>query len=63
MRFPCGYRHVFDAYREDGWSCERATMALFFPRAHRRLSIVLNSFTVFSIGVDLTQTTPIEIGS
>jgi len=24
---------------------------------------VLNSFTVFSIGVDLTQTTPIEIGS
>ncbi|MEL7458857.1 MAG: hypothetical protein AAGJ72_20350, partial [Pseudomonadota bacterium] len=25
--------------------------------------IVLNSFTVFSIGVDLTQTTPIEIGS
>ena len=31
--------------------------------AHRRLGIVLNSFVVFSIGVDLTQATPIEIGS
>jgi hypothetical protein len=41
----------------------REEVAQFLPNAHPRLGIVLNSFTVFSIGVDLTQTAPIEIGS
>ncbi|GAD28576.1 hypothetical protein PLEI_0217 [Photobacterium leiognathi lrivu.4.1] len=38
-------------------------MAQIFPGGHQRLSIVLNSFTVLPIGADLTQATPVEIGS
>ncbi|ABU73978.1 hypothetical protein VIBHAR_06085 [Vibrio campbellii ATCC BAA-1116] len=29
--------------------------AQFLPKGHQRLGIVLNSFTVFSIGVDLLR--------
>ena len=36
---------------------------IFLDHLYQRLGIVLNSFTVFSIDVDLTQTTPIEVGS